>query len=220
MATITQTNITGASFGSSPRTINIGLTLVAGRALVVFVNAAGHEVSTVTDNGGGTYVLDATREDGQLFRRVEPIGVSPPTSIETSWITEGNSSPGATFWEISDPVTLADSVATTTGFSRTHTINIDTDSAADVVVGMMNFGGGGEPPRSALVPIGGITRIENADSTRFYGQDLGAAGTKTVGFSWSESDGSAMGCSFVAASYSPASAPAATPPFTSVVVAG
>lgn len=202
--------VTG-SFGGSPSVLAMPHTAVTGNTLLIAAyTSSGAAITGVTDNAGNTWTLDASL--GQAFYRLNEIGASVPTSINVAFGGGGSALVRAAIEEVSGLVdaTVGDTVNNVaTAFGRSHTVDVDTTVTDEHAFGTMSYNGGGAPNSENLVGIGGAASLHASGSAPpvlgWYAAALGAAGTKTLGFSWDSANGSGMTCNLSAVSYQPAS---------------
>lgn len=202
--------VTG-SFGGTPSVLAMPHTATTGNTLLIAAyTSSGAAITGVTDDAGNTWTLDASL--GQAFYRLNEIGATPPTEVYVAFGGGGSALARAAIEEISGFVdaTVGDTVnATTTAFGREHTVGMDTTVTDEHAFGTMAYNGGGAPNSENLVGVGGAASLHTSGSAPpvlgWYAQNLGAAGAKTLGFSWDSANGDGMTCTMSAVSYQPAS---------------
>lgn len=200
-----------AQYGATPLSVNIPIVVAETNYILIAAKIIGlNTITGVTDNEGGTYTQDAIDgADGNItiWRRNQAVGATAPTQV-TFTFTGPNNEISARFFEITEEVSPSGTVwLNSTGFTNIATFSIDTTSIDSLVVGIVSSGTAGGP--AVLVneynPIGGFTPIstETGKGAGFYADNLGAPGTKTIGFSWDLSG--AGGYSYLAVNYVPVS---------------
>lgn len=185
MPSIVSTTRAASSFGGSGTYTITGVTS-GNTVLVIFeLYTANTPLISVTDNQSNTYTEDltATSADGNniYFYRASNI-TNAPTSVTIDWT--GNAQITANIFEVSgltntSPVDAT--VADTTSFSSTTTpsksITTTTDNAA--VFAMLTMGAG-----ATMTPDSGWSALPSSGtdfSFILYDNDVGVAGSKTVG---------------------------------------
>ena len=195
-ATIHAYREVASSFGASPRTSAGFAAPTAGRSFLVAVTTSGGEVldtasPSLTDSAGNTYVLDGYMQVGgggtssttAIFRCQTISGA--PTTWTFTW-TGGSSAVYFFGIEVSGlkaaPFLRISSVATAYGLDSSTAYT--TVQANELAFGRLLSGG------SAFVGVGGMTvqdDVAETYSNSIYNADLGAAGSKTLGATWTGS---------------------------------
>jgi hypothetical protein len=199
------------SFGGTPSSVTIPFTATAGNTLLLACfTSSGAAITGVTDNAGNTWTLDTTLNNTAFFR-LDQVGASVPTTVNIAFSGGGSALARASIEEVSGLVgaTLDDTSFVTTSFGRSHSVAADPTVASAHAFGTMSFNGGGAPNIENLVSIGGASTLLTSGAAPagvagWYNADLGAAGTKTLGFSWDAANGSGMTCDLAAVTYAPA----------------
>lgn len=201
------------SFGATPSVVTIPFTPTTGNTLLISCFMSnGAAITGVTDSAGNTWTLDATL-NGTYFFRLNAVGASVPATISVAFSGGGSGLARVYFEEASglSGATIDDSDTVVTAFGLSHSISVTTTVANAHAFGALGFNGGGAPNIENLVSIGGATPLiasgaAPAGAVGWYNADLGAAGSKSLGFSWDSANGSGMTCNLHVVVYAPAAA--------------
>jgi len=190
MANVVRVSTELAEFGASPRTLSMGGAVGSGNSVIFVTNTDSYDVAGVdfvlTDNQGNTYVVDfdTTENDGttqKVVLRCHNI-TNAPTEFSISWTGGGDRYIAGYFAELSGVANAAPSDTDKTNQPFGASVSASLTSTGASALGLAFFEGG-----SDITPQSGFTRSPGSGSSNFiwmYDEDLGAAGAKTFGATW------------------------------------
>lgn len=141
-------------WGASPRAITFPFTPAEGNSLLVSLAIDYGTDFAITDDQGGTYVLEtAVGLPRSLWRRTTPVGATPPATLTVSWAGGTNNIVGVKITELYGEVEQleAGNVSGTGGFSRSHTIPFTVSSLPATFVGAFDCPFGNAPTGDDVV---------------------------------------------------------------------
>ncbi len=177
-------------FGATPRTLSLGSAVGSGNSMIVLVrpnyDVSGNDI-TVSDNQSNTYTVDFDTLDYDgtsqiVFARCHNI-TNGPTELSFSW-SGGDSRYLAVAWmEVSGLANAAPSDTQRTNLAFGTSISDTLTSTGASAFGVAFI----DPNGRDITPQSGFSREPTTGSSRdiwMYDDDLGAAGDKTFGATW------------------------------------
>lgn len=190
MPSVIQVENAVSDFGASGLSLSFGSAITSGSSVIVYMRD-GYDpdslsnFATVTDNQSNTYIMEwaSTNYDGLPSAWFRCHGITnAPTSLTITWPGGGSRNVNCAYFEVSG---LASSAVSDFGRSEQAFGTSITDSLT--AVGASACGLAYIDPSRDITPQSGFTREPATGSGReiaMYDADMGAAGSKTFGATW------------------------------------
>lgn len=191
MPSVIQVENAVSDFGATGRSLSFGAAIGSGSSVVVYMRD-GYDpdslsnFATVTDNELNTYILEGatTNYDGlpSAWFRCHNI-TNAPTSLTVNWPGGGSRNVNCAYWEVSSLANAAPDdgpIRTEQPFGESISASLTADAASACGLAYIDSG-------RDITPQSGFSREPTTGSSReivMYDEDMGAAGSKTFGATW------------------------------------